>query len=157
MAHEREKFKLPPLLLDKFMDMPVDKILEEILGTIARIDANIRALDQILSKPLPGASAVRSDRDRDDIYRRFDYKILLRMFIDNGDTKALVEATEKIMREVNCSFCRAMISAAYMEAKFGNMQKAKEYAINVYNFLVEQEKESIKEKEKEEEKKEEKI
>jgi hypothetical protein len=154
MAHEREKFKLPPLLLDKFMDMPVDKILEEILGTIARIDANIRALDQILSKPLPSASAVRSDRDRDDIYRRFDYKILLRMFIDSGDTKALVEATEKIMREVNCSFCRAMISAAYMEAKFGNMQKAKEYAINVYNFLVEQEKESVKEKE---EKKEEKI
>jgi hypothetical protein len=154
MAHEREKFKLPPLLLDKFMDMPVDKILEEILGTIARIDANIRALDQILSKPLPSASAVRSDRDRDDFYRRFDYKILLRMFIDNGDTKALVEATEKIMREVNCSFCRAMISAAYMEAKFGNMQKAKEYAINVYNFLVEQEKESVKEKE---EKKEEKI
>jgi len=154
MAHEREKFKLPPLLLDKFMDMPMDKILEELLGTIARIDANIRALDQILSKPLPSASAVRSDKDRDDIYKRFDYKILLRMFIDSGDMKALLEATEKIMREVNCSFCRAMISAAYMEAKFGNMQKAKEYAINVYNFLVEQEKESIKEKE---EKKEEKI
>jgi len=156
MVNEKEKFKLllPPL--DKLMEMPMDKILEELLGTVARIDAKIRELDQVLSKPLPSASAVR-ERDRDDIYKRFDYRILLKMFIDSGDTKALVEATEKIMKEVNCSFCRAMISAAYMEAKFGNMQKAKEYAINVYNFLVEQEREEREKKEKKEEKKEEKI
>jgi hypothetical protein len=145
MALEKEKFKLPLLPLDKLMEMPVDKILEEVLGAIARIDANIRALDQILSKPLPSASTVRSDRD--DIYKKLDYKILLKMFIDNGDTKALVEATEKIMRELSCSFCRAMISTAYMEAKFGNIQKAKEYATSVYNFLIEEEKDSTKEKE----------
>jgi hypothetical protein len=122
----RRKDLIDPELMLRLINP--ERTIQGLIEFINTLDEKISALDSILSRTVPSAGTD---------YHRYDTPTLLGMFITSDDVKALEEAVTRIMKEEQCSFCRVMASAAYMEAKTGNIDRAKGYAKEVYRFLTE--------------------
>jgi len=97
---------------------------EEIDKLVKRVDLIVKSIDAKL-RVAPSRLEIKDKKALIEALERF---------VAGGGKELLDACHEYIMSKEDCQFCRTMISSAYSEARFGNLEKSRFMAVEVIKY-----------------------
>ena len=129
MSGDRLLKLIPPPLVAL---LKAQKDIEDLNKMITFADTAVKKIDSMLRMPAPQASNEHELK----ISSKSECIRTLEKFIDGKAGKEAINAVyEYVMKHENCQFCRSMIASAKAESDFGNMEKARYIALEVYKYM----------------------
>ena len=111
--------------------LKAQKDIEDLNKILTFADTAVKKIDSMLRMPAPDIKEPVLK-----ISSKSECIVWLEKFIDGKAGKEAINAVyEYVMKHENCQFCRSMIASAKAESDFGNMEKARYIALEVYKYM----------------------